>query len=114
MKSHYILNLAIAGGLLFGMPAYAQDDFNEEEQTTVVKKKEQPKLPSYEMMEVRGYCEDAVTKTPLGGIMVKALNDKRYTAMTEDNGEFVIKVPTFVTALYVYAPQYLSQQVGLG
>jgi TonB-dependent SusC/RagA subfamily outer membrane receptor len=46
--------------------------------------------------------------------MVNALNDKRFTAMTEENGEFVIKVPTFVTALYIHAPQYLSQQVGLG
>ena len=114
MKSHNILKLAFAGSLLFGMPAYAQDDFNEEEQETVVKKKTLPQLPTYEMMEVRGYCEDAVNKAPLGGIMVQALNDKRYTAMTEDNGEFIIKVPTFVTALYVHAPQYLSQQVGLG
>ena len=114
MKRHYILILSVISGLLIGTPSYAQDDMDEEEQTTVVKKKEQPKLPDYEMMEVRGYCEDAITKTPLGGIMVKALNDSRYTAMSEDNGEFVIKVPTFVTALYVHAPQYLSQQVGLG
>jgi TonB-linked SusC/RagA family outer membrane protein len=33
--------------------------------------------------------------------------------MTEENGEFVIKVPTFATALYVHAPQYLSQQVAV-
>ena len=32
MKSHYILTLTIAGGLFRGTPAYAQDDFNEEEQ----------------------------------------------------------------------------------
>ena len=114
MKKQYILSLAILGGLVTGMPAYAQDDATEEEQTSVVKKPVQTKQPSVAMTEVRGICIDAVTKAPLAGIMVNALNDGRYTAMTEDNGEFVIKVPTYVTALYIHSPQYLSLQVGLG
>ena len=93
MKSRHILTLTtLLGALLLCTPAFGQEEFTE----------------------VRGYCEDAVTKQPLAGIMVNALNDKRFTAMTEENGEFVIKVPTFVTALYIHAPQYLSQQVGLG
>ena len=31
--------------------------------------------------------------------------------MTNEKGEFTIKVPTFATALYFHAPQFLSQQV---
>ena len=46
--------------------------------------------------------------------MIQALGDANYTAMTEENGEFVIKVPTFATSLYVHSPEYLSQHVGLG
>ena len=94
----------------------AQDDLtmDDEQETTVKKKKPVVKMPSYPTMEVKGVCVDAVTKQPLAGIMIQALNNANYTAMTEDNGEFVIKVPTFATALYVHAPEYLSQHVGLG
>ena len=97
------------------MPAYAQDDVTEdEEQETSVKKKPVAKLPSYPTMEVKGVCVDAATKQPLAGIMIQALGDANYTAMTDEKGEFTIKVPTFSTALYVHSPEYLSQHVGLG
>ena len=101
--------------VLVSTTVYAQDDDAVDDETvTVVKKKPTVKVPTYPMMEVKGVCVDAVTKQPLAGIMVQALNDKNYTAMTEDNGEFLIKVPTFTTALYIHAPEYLSQHVGLG
>ena len=64
-------------------------------------------------VEVKGRCVDAVTKNPLAGIMVKALGDARYAAMTDESGCFVIKLPTHTTALYVHAPEFLSQQVPL-
>ena len=115
MNRHYILYFALLGAMATAMPATAQEDDTEgvEEQVKVVKKAP-AKKPTYPMMEVKGIVYDAVTKAPLSGILVKSLNDANYTAMTEDNGEFVIKVPTFATALYIHAPQYLSQQVGLG
>ena len=93
---------------------YAQDDDLDDEAVTAVYKKKTVKVPTYPTVEVKGQCVDAVTKKPLAGVMVQALNDKNYTAMTDDNGEFVIKVPTFATALYIHAPEYLSQHVGLG
>ena len=100
---------------MISQTAYAQDDESyDEEVVTTVKKKVVKKAPTYPTMEVKGVCVDAVSKNPLPGVMVQALNDKNYTAMTDDNGEFVIKVPTFATALYIHAPEYLSQHVGLG
>ena len=102
------------GAMGTAMPALAQDDATEGDEVKVVKKAPAKKMPSYPMMEVKGVCIDAVTKAPLSGILVKTLNNANYTAMTEENGEFVIKVPTFATALYVHAPQYLSQQVAVG
>ena len=103
------------GALCFGLPAYAQDDeMADEESALKAPKKPVVKTPSYPTMEVRGLCVDAVTKQPLAGIMIQALGHASYTAMTEEDGQFTIKVPTFATALYVHAPEYLSQHVGLG
>ena len=70
-------------------------------------------VPDSPTKEVSGVCIDAATKVPLAGIMVRALDNANFTAMTEDNGEFVIKVPVHTTALYVYSPQYLSLQVAI-
>lgn len=100
----------------FSTAAYAQDDatYSEEGAETVVKKKAPAKRPTYPTKEVRGIVVDAVTKNPLAGIQVQTLNDRNYAAMTNAKGEFTIKVPTFATALYVFAPQYLGQQVAIG
>ena len=114
MKRHYILYFSILSMLCMGMPAYAQDDDVDEDDVVVAPKKKVVKVPTYPTVEVKGQCVDAVTKKPLAGVMIQALNDKNYTAMTEEDGTFVIKVPTFATALYVHAPEFLSQHVGLG
>jgi TonB-linked SusC/RagA family outer membrane protein len=103
--------------LAFGtQAAYAQDDdvFDDEEEVVVKKKKPVVKMPTYPTKDVKGVCVDAVTKQPLAGIMVQALGDINYTAMSDENGQFIIKVPTFATALYVHSPEFLSQHVGLG
>lgn len=120
MKRHQILYLGLL--LLFGvsLPTFAQDDDEEivyadgarPEQPVV--KKETVARPQYPTMEVKGLVIDAVTKAPLAGIQIQTLNDNHYAAMTNEKGEFTIKVPTYATALFVHAPQYLSQQVGIG
>jgi len=110
IKVKYILcSLCLVGSL----SAFAQDDMTEEE-TVRTPKKQMVKVPSYPTMEVKGICIDAVSKKPLAGIMVQALGNANYTAMSDEDGQFVIKVPTFATALYVHSPEYLSQHVGLG
>ena len=115
MKRQYILSFCILGSLCLGLPAYAQDDDLTDDETAVkAAKKPAVKLPSYPTVEVTGICIDAATKQPLAGIMIQALGNANYSTMTEENGQFTIKVPTFATALYVHAPEYLDQHVGLG
>jgi hypothetical protein len=97
--------------IIITTPAIAQDDDATSEETTTQKKITRVVVPSYPTKEVRGICIDAATKAPLAGIMLSALGNDNYTAMTGDNGEFVIKVPVYATALYVHSPQYLSLQV---
>ena len=94
--------------------AFAQDDASFDDEEVVAVKKKVVKTPTYPMKDVEGICVDAATKAPLAGIMVKTLGNDNYTAMTDESGHFVIKVPTFATALYFHAPEFLSQQVGIG
>jgi len=112
MNRQHIFCLAVLGMMGVTIPSIAQDDEYTEKAT--VKKTAVAKTPIYSMMEIRGVCIDAATKEPLSGILIKTLNDANYTAMSDDDGSFVIKVPTFATALYVHSPQYLSLQVGIG
>ena len=116
MKRFSILIIAFLN-VWASQSAFAQNDEPTDSVQAKVKtasKVVKNRRPSYPTMEVKGVCIDAVSKAPLGGIMIKMLNNANYTAMTDEKGEFVIKVPTFATALYVHAPQYLSQQVAIG
>jgi TonB-linked SusC/RagA family outer membrane protein len=100
--------------LALSAPTFAQTDGDEEEEVeTGIKQPDRSKLrqANYPTMTLRGRVTDQATGSPLAGIQLKALGYDRYSAMTEEDGSFVVKVPTFTTALYVYAPQYLSQQV---
>ncbi|MBR5655086.1 MAG: SusC/RagA family TonB-linked outer membrane protein [Prevotella sp.] len=119
MKRHHILSIGIL--LALGVStAYAQDEdevvYAEGAQQETVVKKPVPvkKQPQYPMKEVKGVVVDAATKAPLAGVQVQTLNDNRFTAMTNAQGEFTISVPTFATSLFVHTAQYLSQQVGIG
>lgn len=92
---------------------YAQDIEGSEgtaEEVTISRKAEKP-APVYEMQEVSGVVLDASTKSPIVGARIQAYNNTRYSDMTDENGKFTIKVPTFVSSLYVTAPAYNDIQV---
>lgn len=110
---HWALRASLCLFMLSGTTALmAQDDVDdnaaaEEEETTAVKKK--PKkivAPTYEMKSVSGKVIDAATGEGLGGVRVQALNNKLYTAMTEEDGSYTISVPVFVTSLYFEVTGY--------
>ena len=104
---------ALAIGLSTGV--YAQTDDDDMEETTTIKKpkRSEVKQKVYPMMSVKGVVTDQATGKPLAGVQLRSLANNRYTAMTNENGAFTISVPTFTTALYVHAPEYLSQQVAI-
>ena len=100
-------------GLSTTVCAQTDDDEEVEETETGIK---QPKrnvtaLAAYPLMTLRGMVTDQATGKPLAGIQLHSLGNSRYTAMTDEDGSFTIKVPVFTTSLYVHAPQYLSLQV---
>ncbi|MCQ2076993.1 MAG: SusC/RagA family TonB-linked outer membrane protein [Bacteroidaceae bacterium] len=64
-----------------------------------------------ELREIKGKVIDAATKSPASGIKVVTFNDRRYTAMTNEEGEYTIKVPKYATSLTFSAEGYnLIQQ----
>jgi TonB-linked SusC/RagA family outer membrane protein len=94
--------------------AFAQDPFDDEETSTTFKAPKRTKVVDKNpIMQVQGVVVDDATKKPLAGVRLKTLNDDRYAAMTDADGKFTIKVPTFTTSLFVQAPKYMSQQVGI-
>ena len=63
------------------------------------------------MREISGTVLDAATKEPMPGVRVQALDNRLYTAMTDENGKYTLRAPEFVTALYVSCPDYNPVQL---
>ena len=93
--------------------AFAQDDFEEDTPTGFKAPKRTKVVDTNPTISLKGVVVDEATKKPVAGVRLQTLNDNRYAAMTNGEGEFTIKVPTFATSLYVQAPKYLSQQVAI-
>lgn len=98
----------------FSTVTYAQDELNEVEEEVVAFKAPQRRVSEKNnLVTVTGTVVDAVTKQPVAGVRVQTLDDKRYTAMTNEKGEFTVQLPDFATSLYVQAPRYMAQQVAI-
>ena len=105
--------------LLMGFSTLASAQMDDEEEvdeveTAIKKPKKQEKVANYPTMELKGVVIDQATSKTLAGVQIRALSYDRYSAMTDENGAFTISVPIFATALYVYSPEYLPQQVAVG
>ena len=105
--------------LLMGFSTLASAQMDDEEEvdeveTAIKKPKKQEKVANYPTMELKGVVTDQATSKTLAGVQIRALGYDRYSAMTDENGAFTISVPIFATALYVYSPEYLPQQVAVG
>ena len=109
------LRLSLCAIVLTASPAaFAQDEVDDEETTESIKAPKRTKVvDTNPTILVKGVVLDEATKQPVVGVRVQTLGDNRYVAMTDEEGKFAIKVPTFATSLYVQSPSYLSQQVAI-
>ncbi len=91
--------------LLSGACALSAQSTTDQQAATPVKtsaaKKATP-ASEYVLKEVSGCVRDAATNNPIAGVRVQALNNRLYTAITDEKGLYTIKVPDFVTSLYVF------------
>lgn len=108
MQRAYKLGLAAMVFFMGVLPMTAQDEVAQEEETEVVAKPKKQAKPEkkYPTFEVKGKVVDAATGEPLSGARLKAYNNDRYTAMTDEDGTYTIKVPKFVTAVSVVLEGY--------
>ena len=114
MKEINKFALLLAFVSFVSLPNYAQDDFEDENVAEFLKgPKRQAVADKNPMMTISGTVVDQVTNQPVVGAQLQTLGDKRYVAMTEADGTFTMKVPTFATSIYVQAPMYSAQQVGI-
>ena len=91
----------------------AQDDGDDDEEGVAVRRPIREVQEKVATKTIRGVVTDLATRQPVSGIQIQALGNRYYTAMSEESGEFRIKVPLYTTALYVHAPEFLAQQVAL-
>ena len=59
---------------------------------------------------ISGRVFDSATKQPAAGVHIEAYNNSRYAAMTDENGEYTITVPNYVTSISAFADGYLVAQ----
>lgn len=63
---------------------------------------------------VKGRVLDAATGEPAVGVQVQAYNQPLYAAMTDEHGEYTIKLPEWVTSLTFSADGYIVVQQPIG
>lgn len=100
MKRNIILGLT----LLMALPSVA---LAQEEAASA------PQEKQIETRLVKGCVVDAATGAPVAGAIVKAANHGKYSAMTDDNGNYQLQVPAFVSALQITSPDHNMAQIGL-
>jgi hypothetical protein len=63
---------------------------------------------------VTGQVVDAATNAPLFGAQVAAYGDARFTAMTDKEGHYQIKVPLYTRSVVIRLEGYNIQQKAIG
>lgn len=104
------LSLLFSASFLCSLPVSAQEADEEE---APAPERKVATLPTYETTVIKGVVLDAATKKPVSGVRVQAYNFNRYSAMTEEDGTFSVKVPTFATSIYLTSPEYNDLQVAI-
>ena len=111
-------SLKFAALVLFlgtALPMAAQEEAETEgaaEAAAAPKRSAKP-AKKYPTIEISGRVVDAATGEPLAGAQIQAYNNRNYTAMTGEDGTFVIKVPKFVTSLAVNLEGYNLNRTAL-
>lgn len=111
MKRYILYGLTML--MAFPLSTAAQDMEDEEEVEVVQKKAPKVVKKQYETRTIKGTVLDAATGTPVAGAIVKAAAVDGYSVMTNDNGEYTLKVPLFTSELYITSPDYNVAAMGI-
>ena len=67
-----------------------------------------------ELKAVGGTVTDAATGRPLAGVIVEAYGNHKYTSMTDEAGNYQLKVPDYVNSVSMRVEGYQLQQKAIG
>ncbi|MGN1262484.1 MAG: carboxypeptidase regulatory-like domain-containing protein, partial [Prevotella sp.] len=67
-------------------------------------------VAAQDTISVSGTVTDAATGKPLAGVSVEAYGNNRFTAMTDEEGRYELKVPEYVSSVAMRVDGYLMQQ----
>ena len=63
-----------------------------------------------QMTTITGNVVDAATGNPIAGVIVTAYGDQRFSAMTNENGQYELKAPTYTRSVTMRIDGYNLQQ----
>ena len=105
--------LAASAFVMGVSPVIAQDEVDSNPVQVAPKKKVKLNSQKYPTFEIKGKVVDAATGEVLAGVRVQSFNNRYYSTLTDENGEYVIKVPKFITALTVALDGYNTNVVSI-
>ena len=112
MKKYIIFGLTLL--MAFPLSVVAQDDdIEEEDLIETIARKLTPKQKQYPTRLISGRVLNATTGQPIAGTIISADDVEGYSTLTEEDGTFKLKVPTFTTSVYVNMPDFNPVRLGL-
>ena len=112
MKKYIIFGLTLL--MAFPLSVVAQDDDTEgEDLIETIARKLTPKQKQYPTRLISGRVLNATTGQPIAGTIISADDVEGYSTLTEEDGTFKLKVPTFTTSVYVNMPDFNPVRLGL-
>lgn len=112
MKSVGLYCLSLC--LMFPVASFAQDEADMDVEDSVVvqhvRKTAKKREPT---REISGMVVSQQGQTPLAGVLVQAVAGEGYSALTDEDGCFSLKVPLYNSAITVTLPGYNTVRVGL-
>ena len=84
-KKNNFMHGALRAGVCLLMLCGANSAFAQTANSTSVEKSTKKTVAT---KEISGHVYDAATKKPLAGVSVQALNNRYYSALTDDNGAY--------------------------
>ena len=112
MKKAVLISLSLFLTLPLGV--FAQDELEEDDavQSQVQRIRKTPKKTEA-TREISGRVVSQQDHAPLAGVLVQATAGEGYSALTDEDGAFTLKVPLYCSAVDVTIPGYNRVRVGL-
>ena len=114
MKRYILFGISLL--MAFPLSVFAQDEYDDEEEEEVEEvqvKRVITAKKQYETRTVKGFVFDAATGQPISGAIIRAAEVDGYSALTDDDGSYELKVPVFASALHVTSPDHNPVRMGL-